>query len=166
MRKVAILALLLAAALPGAVLAHSVTMNWRFHIVDINDVIHNSTTYASAERGGTLAALVFAGSRLVELVVDAGSDPYLFQLTQDEARNRALLVLTSGTWPIVEQAPQGQVPATTFGNLTIPASIVPGLSLQLQYDAVQLSGALWPGQLLVRSLGRLRLPQLDLQVVG
>ena len=146
--------------------AHSVTINWRFHIVDVNDDIYNATDYASAQRDGTLAALVFAGSRMISLVTEAQSDPYLFRLTQDESQNRALLVMTAGTWEDIERMTPGKVPAQTFGNLTAPTDIRQGLALQLQYDTMQLSGVLGPGQMLVRSLGRLRLPTIGFEVVG
>ncbi|MEM7813711.1 MAG: hypothetical protein QW548_02305 [Candidatus Aenigmatarchaeota archaeon] len=141
-------------------------INWRFRIADIDDELHNSTYYASSERAGTLAALLFAGSRLIGMTVDARSVPYLFHLEQDEGQNRALLVFTAGTWRDIERMPYGKIPAQTFGNLTPPSTVLPGLALQLQCDSIDLSGHISPGQILIRSLSRPRLPLIGLQVVG
>jgi hypothetical protein len=111
-RAIAFAALLISVVSPVA-FAHSVTMNFRFNITDINDANHTSATYVSSERDNTLAALVFAGSLLTQISLDKSSSPYLFQLTQDESQNRFLLVLTNGTWQKIENKQAGKIPATT-----------------------------------------------------
>lgn len=179
----AILSLLLLAILPSIVSAHSVTMNLRFHVADVGDTIRiNGTSYSgqalavsfaslawpymSAERivqNNTLAALAFAGTRLLRATLDTQSDPYLFQLAQDEQQNRFLVVVTNGTWQKVE-GKSGRVPAATFGDLP-KAAANPGLALQLQLDSVDLTGMLGPGKMLIRSLIPMRLPLVELRVV-
>lgn len=144
--------------------AHSVTTNLRFHITDVNDVNHTGSTYVSSESGGTLAALVFAGSLLTNITLDKSSDPYLLRLTQDENQNHAVIVLTNGTWQKIES--KTGIPAKTFGDLALPGKIRAGFALQLQFDTLDLSGAFGPGQILIKSLGRLRLPQISIQPVG
>jgi hypothetical protein len=139
-------------------------MNWRFHIADINDATHNGTNYVSAERNGVLAALAFAGNALTNIKLDKASDPYLFRITQDENQNRFLLAVTAGSWQDIESAPSGKIPATTFGRIAEPV-VAQGLALQLRFDGLDLLGTLSPGQLLVKSLGVLRTPVIELKMV-
>lgn len=160
----AILFLSLLVLLSSAAFAHSVTMNFHFN-KNVTDITHIAANYVSVERGGTLAALVFAGSLLTQLSLDQTTDPYFSQMTQDENENRFILALTNGTRQKIESKPAGRVPATTFGDLPLPAAFMPGLALQLQFDSLDLTGLLSPGQILVKSLGRLRMPLVDLQMV-
>jgi len=164
--EIKVILLLAILAMSSAAFAHSVTMNFRFNITDIHDVNHTSATYVSSERDNTLAALVFAGSLLTQISVDKTISPYLFQLTQDESQNRFLLVLTNGTWQKIENKPAGKVPATTFGDLALPTVIAKGLAVQLQFDTLNLSGMLGPGQIFIKSLGKVRLPSIELTIVG
>jgi hypothetical protein len=159
------IALLLLFILSSSVaFAHSVTMNFRFHITDINDINHTGATYVSSERDNTLVALVFAGGLLTQISLDKTNSPYLFNMVQDENQNRFLLALTNGTWQKIESKPAGKIPATTFGDLTLPAVITKGFVLQLQSDTLDLIGTLGPGQVLVRSLGRLRIPLVEANI--
>ena len=162
-RAIAFAALLISLVSPVA-FAHSVTMNFRFN-KDVTDVTHISANYASVERSNTLAALVFAGSLLIQISLET-SDPYLFNITQDESQNRFLLAFTNGTWQKIENKPAGKVPATTFGDLAPPTVIAKGLAVQLQFDTRDLSGMLGPGQIFIKSLGKVRLPSIELTIVG
>lgn len=163
-QRIAVIAILVSLVLPVA-FAHSVTMNLRFHITDTSDTIHNDTNYVSAERGGTLAALVFAGTQPIVSSFNTQADPYLFTLSQDETQNRFLVALTNGSWPSIA-AKAGKIPATTFSSLPLPEIYNPAFALQFQSDTIDLTGMIAPGQLLVKSLGRARLPIVNLQIVG
>jgi len=161
-----VILLLAILAMASAAFAHSVTMNFRFSITDISDINHTGATYVSSEHDNTIAALVFAGSLLTQISVDKSSSPYLFNMTQDESQNRFLLALTNGTWQKIESKPAGKVPATTFGDLALPTVIAKGLAVQLQFDTLYLSGMLGPGQIFIKSLGKVRLPSIELAIVG
>jgi hypothetical protein len=158
--------------------AHTATMNFRFHIADIGDVVRvNGTNYTGqallsftdlskpyisaerADKNNTLVVLSMLGG-LVEGTVDKQSDPYMFKVTQDE-NNGFLLALTEGDWRDAD-ALQGKIPARTVGQLPLPESFVRGIALQLRLDGIDLTGSLGAGMLLVKSLGRLRLPLVDM----
>lgn len=163
----------------SAVSAHSVAMNFRFHIVDIGDTVHiNGTSYNNqqlllsfptldkpyisaerADRNNTLVAFTSAGG-VIGAVLNTQSDPYLFQIAQDEPDNMFVLALTRGGWRDAER--QRGVPAATVGNLTAPESITPGLALQLQFDSIDLTGVIGPGQILIKSLGGMVRPLVEL----
>jgi len=164
----AIILLLLVVSISSSVaFAHSVTMNFRFHITDkISDAPETDGTFIASSHNSTLAALAFAGSLLTHIGLDTSNDPYLFQVAQDESQNRFLLALTNGTRQKLESKPAGRIPATTFGDLALPAAISQGLAVQLQRDTLHLTGLLGQGQMLIKSLGKLRLPRVDLQIVG
>lgn len=131
---------LLFVMLSAQVHAHTVNMNFAYHIGDDkNNTIHvngenfNGTEYLmenydvlekpyiSSEKDGVVSGLVFSGSRFVNaaLFTSFNDEDYLLQITQDDEKNRFIIPFTQGTWRNIEDSS-----AVTYGSFTYktPAS--------------------------------------------
>jgi len=176
-RKLSLLLVFSALFASHIAFAHSVGMNLRFHISGTSDDIHvNGTDYSgsslslvfgdlsrpyiSSERNGAVVALI-AASPITRIALDTRSDPYLFSIEQNDDQ-RLLVALTNGTWSDIESKASGKTPASVFGKLA-PPIIAPGLALQLQPFGAEINGLIESGQILIRSLGKSRLPIIDIQ---
>lgn len=179
--KAAIAAILVGLLAASPAFAATVSMNFRFHISGLpGDLIHVNETsylgqsidrtfrhakpYISSEAAGALAVLAFAGGGFLGIRLDTTSDPYLFQMTQEEIENRFLIALTEGTWPDIDSlAAARRVPRKTFGNLETGLSNPQNIFARLQYDTLFLTGAVASGQLLVKNLGNRK---IGLELIG
>ncbi|MBI4895829.1 MAG: hypothetical protein HY831_05030 [Candidatus Aenigmarchaeota archaeon] len=140
--------------------AHTVEMNFKYKISSSDDIYINGIRqngdisflaldkkYGVSQSGTTVAGLVFAGNVFNGLTYRSGSI-YSFTMKQDEDGNRALIVLTNGSYSTIDSKYEsvGKLLSTSFAYPIYTANNFP-IALQLQYDDTDLVNDLnWQGQ--------------------
>ncbi len=147
--------------------AHTVTLNYAFHIgadkdniIHVNDTDFNATQanlsaftaldrkFITSERTGVVFGLVFAGKTFLNASLNTTytAADYILQMKQSAERDRFLVTFTNGTWRNIDNAAaQSAMPSKTFGDIIKIARAVP-LFIRAEYDTIDINNRLrWDG---------------------
>lgn len=183
--------------LSGLAAAHTVTVNFAIRLgadanntnatLHVNDTDYNTTTptrltfinlgkkYISSNNTSSLTGLASAGSLLyIRMNNSYNSTHYLFQMAQDSADNRFLIIATNATASDIDDKlsmiDNSRMIATTIGRFAVAAAKSFPVFIRLEYASIDIDWrSFWSGsgqlRIINRGLTSRNIPNVTIELV-